>query len=304
MRSLHFVPLFLIAFSMRAQTVMNLYPGQIPNSKNASNQEKIDTAKKDGIIMVRKISVPTLTVFLPKGNRAATAAVVICPGGGYWINAIQHEGIDVAEKFAAQGIAAFVLKYRIPESRTMHDPEIGPLQDAQQAIKVVRQNAKRWNIDPHRLGILGFSAGGHVASTAGTHFQHSEIENISKTDLRPDFMILVYPVISFQDSIAHMGSREKLIGKSPSKEKIDYYSNELQITRDTPPTFLVHARDDKSVVVENSLRFYDNLKKNKVPAELYLFEKGGHGFGLNNPLEKKQWFDACIKWMKSQGYSK
>lgn len=303
MRSLQFVFLFLISFSMRAQTVMNLYPGKIPNSKNASNQEKIDTAKKDGIIMVRKVSVPTLTVYLPTGKRAATAAVVICPGGGYWINAIQHEGTDVAEKFAAQGIAAFVLKYRIPESRIMDDPEIGPLQDAQQAIKIVRDNAKRWNIDPDRLGILGFSAGGHIASTAGTHFQNPEI-NTTNENLRPDFMILIYPVISFQDSIAHMGSREKLIGKTPSKEKIDYYSNELHITRETPPTFLVHAKDDKSVAVENSIRFYKNLKKNKVPAELYLFDKGGHGFGLNNPLENKQWFEPCIRWMKSQGFTK
>ncbi len=168
----------------------------------------------------------------------------------------------MAEKFAAQGIAAFVLKYRIPESRIMDDPEIGPLQDAQQAIKIVRENAKRWNIDPERLGILGFSAGGHVASTAGTHFQNPEI-NTTNENLRPDFMILIYPVISFQDSIAHMGSREKLIGKAPSKEKIDYYSNELHITRETPPTFLVHAKDDKSVVVENSIRFYKNLKKIK-----------------------------------------
>src|SRR5690348_432245 len=147
MRSLHFVLLFLITFSMRAQTVLPLYPDKIPNSKKSSNQEKMDTAKNDGIILVRKVSVPTLTVFLPKGKRAATAAVVICPGGGYWVNAIQHEGIDVAEKFAAQGIAAFVLKYRIPESRIMINPEMGPLQDAQQAIKMVRENAKRWNVD-------------------------------------------------------------------------------------------------------------------------------------------------------------
>jgi acetyl esterase/lipase len=287
---------------MSAQTVLPLYPDKIPNSKKSSNQEKIDTVH--GIVLVRKVSIPTLTIYLPKGKRPATAAVIICPGGGYWVSAMKQEGTDVAEKFAAQGIAAIVLKYRIPESRIMPEPDIGPLQDAQQAIRTVREHSARWNIDPSRVGILGFSAGGHVASTAGTKFKITTIENKEKVNLRPDFMILVYPVISFQDSIVHRGSREKLIGKTPSKEKIDYYSSELHINGETPPTFLTHAKDDKDVKAENSIRFYRNLKKAKVPTELYLVEKGGHGFGLINPKEDGRWFDRCLTWMKSRGYLK
>jgi acetyl esterase/lipase len=285
---------------MKAQTVIPLYPDKIPNSKKSSNQEKLDNSK--GYSLVRKVSVPTLTIYLPKEKQPATAAVIICPGGGYWVNAIKHEGTDVAEQLAAKGIAAFVLKYRIPESRIMIEPEIGPLQDAQQAIKIVRENAARWNVDPRRVGILGFSAGGHVASTAGIRFKTPVIENKMKVNLRPDFMILIYPVISFQDSIGHLGSREKLIGKTPTEEKIKYYSNELQITAQTPPTFLVHAKDDKNVMAENSIRFYKNLKKHNVPAELYLFEEGGHGFGLINPEEDERWLDHCFTWMRSQKF--
>jgi acetyl esterase/lipase len=287
---------------MSAQTVLPLYPDKIPNSKKSSNQEKIDTVH--GIVLVRKVSIPTLAIYLPKGKRPATAAVIICPGGGYWVNAIKQEGTDVAEKFAAKGIAAIVLKYRIPESRIMPEPEIGPLQDAQQAIRTVREYSARWNIDPSRVGILGFSAGGHVASTAGTKFNTKTIENKENVNLRPDFMILVYPVISFQDSIVHRGSREKLIGKTPSKEKIDYYSNELHVNSETPPTFLTHAKDDKDVKAENSIRFYRNLNKAKVPTELYLVEEGGHGFGLINSKEDGRWFDRCLTWMKSRGYLK
>lgn len=304
MRLICILPLIFICLSMDAQSVLPLYPEKIPNSKKSSNQEKIDTARREGIIFLRKVSIPTLTVFLPKGKGPATAAVIICPGGGYWVSAIQHEGSDVAKKFAEKGIAAFVLKYRIPESRIMITPEIGPLQDAQQAIKVVRENAGQWNIDPNRLGILGFSAGGHVASSAGVHFNSPQIENAGHVNLRPDFMMLIYPVVSFQDSIVHQGSREKLLGKTPSKEKIDYFSSELQITKETPPTFLVHAKDDEAVVVENSTRFYNGLKKYKIPTEIFLFEKGGHGFGLDNPSDKRKWFDEGLKWMKEQGYMK
>jgi len=253
---------------------------------------------------VSKITKPTLTIFLATKEIANGTAVIIYPGGGYRINAIEHEGMDVAKKFNEMGISAFVLKYRIPNDATMEKKEVGPLQDAQQAIKIVRERASEWNIDPNRIGIMGFSAGGHLASTTGTHFSKSFIPNEPKTNLRPDFMILIYPVISFQDSIAHSGSREQLIGQHPSKDQIDYFSNELQITKETPPTFLVHATDDNVVKVENSVAFYSNLIKNKVPAELHIYQRGGHGFGLNNKTTSDNWMDRCKNWMSANGWMK
>ena len=227
---------------------------------------------------------------------------MICPGGGYTIVAAGHEGYDVARRFNEAGVAAIVLKYRIPDDSTMVNREIGPLQDAQRAILVVRDRAKEWNLDPDRVGILGFSAGGHLASTEGTHFEKPLISNPAGVNLRPDFMILVYPVISFEDSITHLGSRDQLIGKDPSAESIWEYSNEHQVTARTAPTFLVHAKDDDVVSMQNSLVFYQALQKNGVPAEIYLYEKGGHGFGMNNPTSNIKWMDLVLEWMSRNGW--
>lgn len=293
--------LFIMAATFAQQTYP-LYKSAIPNSKPSPNEEITDA--KDGITNVKNISIPTLTVFLPPKEKANGTAIIVCPGGGYWTNAIGHEGYDVAKKFNAMGITAFVLKYRIPNEATMINKEIGPLQDAQQAIKTVRSGAAKWHINANRIGIMGFSAGGHLASTAGTHFNNPVIENKENISLRPDFMMLVYPVISFQDSVAHMGSREQLIGKQPSKDKIDFYSNELQVTDKTPPTFLVHASDDDAVNAENSLIFYQQLLKYKVPAELHIYQNGGHGFGMNNKATTDKWMERCKNWMEANGWLK
>ncbi len=296
-----FLILFLLAaisLPMNAQTIIPLYADKIPNSKASADKELIEN--RDGITIVSKISVPTLSVFLPAKEKANGTAIIICPGGGYWVNAISHEGTDVAKRFVDLGIAAFVLKYRIPDSLTMIIKEIGPLQDAQQALLVVRKRAVEWNINSNHIGIMGFSAGGHLASTAGTHFTTNTLgEN---RNLRPDFMMLIYPVISFQESITHIGSRDQLIGKSPSKEKIDLFSNELQVNAQTPPTFLVHASDDGAVNPENSAVFYQTLLKNKVKAEMHLYQNGGHGFGMNNKTTKDDWFDRGTNWLKSNGW--
>jgi acetyl esterase/lipase len=289
-----------MAFTGLAQTIIPLYPNIIPNSKVAPDEEISE--QRDGITIVSKISKPTLTIFLPAKEKANGTAVVICPGGGYWINAISHEGTDVAKRFNEMGVAAFVVKYRIPNDATMLNREIGPLQDAQQAIKTVRQRAKEWNVNVNQIGIMGFSAGGHLASTAGTHFDTAVIPDAENISLRPDFMILIYPVISFNDQITHMGSRDQLIGKMPSAEKIAYYSNELQVTAKTPPTFLVHASDDDVVNANNSVAFYQSLLKYKVPAELHIYQKGGHGFGMNNKTTNDQWMDRCKNWMKATGF--
>ncbi|MBI1770623.1 MAG: alpha/beta hydrolase [Bacteroidetes bacterium] len=285
-----------------AQTTTDLYTGKIPNSKPTVNEEK--TEFFNGITIVSKIIHPTLTVFLPLKEKANGAAVIVCPGGGYTDNAISHEGTEVAKQWAEMGVAAFVLKYRIPNNTTMEKKEIGPLQDVQQAIKIVRQKAVEWNINPNKVGIMGFSAGGHLASTAGTHFKTSVIPNEEKISLRPDFMVLIYPVISFQDSIGHIGSRDALIGQKPSADQINYFSNELQVTAETPPTFLLHASDDDVVKVENSVVFYQYLIKNKVLAEIHIYQKGGHGFGLNNPTTSDQWMERCKNWMTTNGWMK
>lgn len=292
---LHIAPLLLMS-----QTIIPLYKDSIPNSKPSKDEEKSE--RSNGILIISKISRPTLSIYLPSKEKANGTAVIIVPGGGYWIVAAGHEGADFAKRFTDMGIAAFVVKYRIPNIETMINPEIGPLQDAQQAIKTVREGAKEWNIDPTKIGIMGFSAGGHLASTAGTHYNKVYINNPNHVSLRPDFMLLIYPVISFTDVIGHIGSRDNLIGKNPSQQKITEYSNELQVTGDTPPTFLVHASDDNVVNPENSIVFYQALIKNRVAAEMHIYEAGGHGFGLHLKNKNEQWMDQCKYWMQNHGW--
>lgn len=201
------------------------------------------------------------------------------------------------------GVAAFVLKYRIPNVQTMVNKSIGPLQDAQRAIQVVRENAKQYGIDKNRIGIMGFSAGGHLASTAGTHFQKAYIDNSKKTNLRPDFMVLVYPVTTFSGAITHSGSSNQLLGKDADAALIKDFSNDLQVSAKTPPTFLVHAKDDP-VKVENSIVFAEALEKHNVPVEMYLYEKGGHGYGMYNKSSEVKWMDLVEEWMKKGKFIK
>jgi len=291
-----------ISINSQSQKVIPLYRDTIPNARVTANAENSDTDQK-GIVRIRKVSRPTLTIYLPPKENATGASVIICPGGGYRILSSSHEGHDVAKRFIEMGIAAFVLKYRIPDDETMVNKEIGPLQDAQRAIQMVRENAKTFRIDKNKIGIMGFSAGAHLASTAGTHYGKATIQNKNKTSLRPDFMILVYPVISFQDSIGHSGSRDQLLGKNPSAEKIAQFSNQTQVTPNTPPTFLVHAKDDH-VKVENSMVFAEALKRNNVPYRIYLYEKGGHGYGMINPTSDVKWMDIVQQWMQEKDWLK
>lgn len=207
----------------------------------------------------------------------------------------QGEGISTAKEFAKNGVAAFVLKYRIPDDSTMLDKKIGPLQDVQQAIKTVRENAGQWGIDVNKTGIMGFSAGGHLASTAATHFDKAYIENSNKTNLRPDFQILVYPVISMQDSLTHADSRSNLLGKQPIHEIINLFSSELQITKHTPPAYLTHAADDKVVDVDNSITYFEKLRHQNVDVEMHIYPKGGHGF----VFRQKNWMEPLFQWMKN-----
>lgn len=297
-----FISLLFVFLIMEghSQTVIPLYKGKIPNSIAGTEQEEKQTDTK-GNLRYGKVTAPTLQVYLPSKEKNTGAAVVIIPGGGYSIVSYTNEGTDIAEEFNKIGIAAFILKYRLPSDNTMADKSIGPWQDAQQAIKTVRSRATEWNIDPKRVGVIGFSAGGHLASTVGTHFNRSVIENKEGINLRPDFMILVYPVISFSDSLMHKGSRDNLLGENPSAEMIKYFSNELQITAETPPTMLIHAADDKTVNIENSIIFYENLLKNHVPAEMHLYPKGGHGFGIKPSRAPDHWTDRVEHWLEETG---
>ena len=292
-----FIMIAALSYQTSAQVILPLYEKEIPNSIPGADEEQ---SVKEGITRISKVSIPTLIMYTPAAGKANGTAVIICPGGGYGILAIDHEGHEVAKKFNEMGVTAFVLKYRLPNDRIMVDRSIGPLQDAQRAIQMVRSNASKWKINPKKIGIMGFSAGGHLASTAGTHFNNPVISNSTKTSLRPDFMLLIYPVISFQDSITHSGSKNNLIGKDADVTKKTYYSNELQVTKKTPPTFLVHAKDDGAVKADNSILFYEALIKNHIPAEIYLYEKGGHGFGLNNKTSDVKWMDLLKNWMEKR----
>jgi acetyl esterase/lipase len=213
-----------------------------------------------------------------------------------------YEGTDVAKRFNQSGIAAFVLKYRIPDTSTMIHKQIGPLQDAQRAIQIVRSHAHEWGIDPARIGIMGFSAGGHLAATAGTHFKLDYINNPRHISLRPDFLILIYPVISFREPIAHKGSENNLIGPGASPDDKKEFSNEEQVSDQTPPSFLVHAKDDAAVPYANSEWFVDACKTHHVPVEVYYFEKGGHGFGMTNGTSSQRWMDLCIAWLGKEHF--
>jgi acetyl esterase/lipase len=278
--------------TLPAQQIIDLYPEVIPNAKSNDLTES-DIALSSGVF--RDVITPTLEMFAPESDNATGAAVVICPGGGYSVLVYEGEGVTTAKEFARNGITAFVLKYRLPRDATMDNKTIGPLQDAQQAIKIVRKNADKWGLDENTIGIMGFSAGGHLASTAATHFEEALIPNENNTSLRPDFQILIYPVISMQNDLTHGGSRTNLLGDTPAKEQVDEYSNELQVAPNTPPAYITHTGDDELVVVDNSINYYKSLQRHNVPAELHLYPKGGHGFVLSQPTD--EWMAPIVKWI-------
>jgi acetyl esterase/lipase len=213
--------------------------------------------------------------------------------------AASHEGTEVAKAFNEMGITAFVLKYRLPDDSIMVDKSIGPLQDAQRAIQLVRENAQQFNVDGTKIGIMGFSAGGHLAASASTRFTEQLIQNPKQTSLRPDFSVLIYPVISFMDGITHKGSRMNLLGKIQPLETLQKFSNELLVTEQTPPAFLVHAGDDLAVPVANSISYYEALLKQKIYSNMIIYPRGGHGFGMNNKTTKDKYMLNLKNWMNS-----
>lgn len=245
---------------------------------------------------------PELTFYLPVKSKATGAAVVICPGGGYGHLAMGHEGHQVAKWLNTFGVAGIILKYRHKGSGYAHP---APLQDVQRAIKSVRYRAKTLGIDPEKIGVMGFSAGGHLASSAGTHFNENPSKTgdaIDKVSARPDFMILIYPVVTMADDFTHKGSRRNLLGNNPTPEMIKYFSNEKQVTPQTPPTFLVHSNDDGAVPAENSIQFFLELRKAGVSAEMHIYKKGGHGYGMGRKgTGEASWPLRCVDWMNAEG---
>jgi acetyl esterase/lipase len=257
--------------SAAGKQVLVLWPEGAPGAQGTADKDK-----------------PTLTAHLPVPAIANGCAVVICPGGGYQHLAMSYEGHDVAEWFNTFGVAGFVLKYRLAPD--YHHPS--PLLDAQRAIRLVREKAADWHVDPHRVGVMGFSAGGHLASTAATHFDAGKpdaSDPIDHQSCRPDFAILAYPVITMTDKFGHGGSKKNLLGANPEKGLAESLSNEMQVTAQTPPTFLFHTAEDSAVPVENSVEFFLALRRAGVPAEMHVYEKGRHGLGLGTKDPKIAW---------------
>ncbi len=292
--------LFLFMLDTYAQQKIALYNGIIPGSKAVPlNYEEESTLGSDGVLRVSKVSIPEMIVYLPKKPNGT--AVIICPGGGYGILSLDQEGTRVAQKFNEIGITAFVLKYRLPSDIIMADKSMGPLQDALQAIYLVRKNASVWGVNPAKIGMMGFSAGGHLASSVNAHYNDIKVKNQEQVSLRPDFSILIYPVISF-GSVTHAGSVKNLLGETPTAAQRSYFSSQNHVNLQSPPTFLVHANNDNAVPVKNSILYNEALTKFNIPAEMHIYAAGGHGFGLNNKTTKDDWFERLKSWMDSNNW--
>jgi acetyl esterase/lipase len=286
----------LFATPVIGQEVIALYEGAIPNSKAIPSS--ITESFASG--MYRNTITPTLEVYLPEKEKATGAAVVICPGGGYSVIVYSGEGISVAKQLAKNGVAAFILKYRLPNDLLQVDKKNAPLQDALQAMKLVKKKAVIWGLDSAKVGIVGFSAGGHLAASVATQYGNNFEGSIQNISAKPAFQVLVYPVISMQDSLTHKDSRKQLLGANPTKQVIELFSNELQINAQSPPAYLTHAADDNVVDVDNSIFYFEQLRKQKVLVEMHIYPKGGHGF----IFRQNGWMDPLLAWMKVNNWIK
>ncbi|WP_224999454.1 alpha/beta hydrolase [Cesiribacter sp. SM1] len=278
-----------------------LWESNVPNYRQTDETEVQESTE---IVRISKVQQPAIEVFLPSKRNATGQAVVVCPGGGYGVLAYDWEGTDIAKWLNSKGIAAVVLKYRLPNSKSAVVRHEVPLQDAQRAMRLTRAHAQDWNINADKVGIMGFSAGGHLASTLGTHFDQKMASDagdaVDKLSARPDFMVLIYPVITMKETYTHKGSRNSLLGEKPDQKLVDLYSNELQVKPNTPPTFIVHSTDDGGVPVENSLLFYQALKNNNIPVEMHIYPTGGHGYSLAlNRGYLQTWPDRLYDWLQN-----
>lgn len=299
MRKFYFliIAFLVMTFNTNAQKTIKLWADDIPFSNGTIGEEEIPNPGR-----VRNIQDPTITVYLPEKEKATGAAVVICPGGGYWLLAIDHEGHDIAKWFNEIGVAGIVVKNRLPTSDNITQRSEVAMVDAQRAVRMTRYNAVEWGIQADKIGIMGFSAGGHLASTVGTHYDYGlsrSTDPIQKVSCRPDYMILMYPVISMTEDYMHTGSMKNLVGPDLSEVQKLRFSNEKQVTADTPPTILIHSTDDKSVPVANSIAFYQALVAHGITAELHTFNSGAHGYGLGrqDSTSHNYWPKNVEAWM-------
>jgi acetyl esterase/lipase len=285
MKTFFLAILFFISMTIRAQEVIEVpvWPNGATESNGITAEETTNSSGH-----VSNVSVASFKIYPADKAKNTGIAVLICPGGGYGIEAAGHEGVDFAKWYAENGITGIVMKYRLPNGHHKI-----PLKDVQEAMRIIRKRASEWDINPGKIGVSGFSAGGHLASTLLTHFDESS---------RPDFGILVYPVITFGEINTHIGSRKNLLGADEkNQELIDYYSNEKQIKDNTPPTILLLSDDDNGVVPENSILFYRGLKEKKIPASMYVFPTGGHGWGFNKNFRyHEQVKNLIITWVKDR----
>lgn len=295
---------------LRDRQQIPLWPGVAPGSANVTVEEKVldrstDPAHPDR--RVNGVTRPSLTVHLPR--RPNGAALIVAPGGGYDSLAVDQQGSDIAAAFVPKGITVFSLKYRLPGEGHEQGRDV-PLEDAQRAVRIVRANASRWDLDPARIGIMGFSSGGHLAANLGARFMfkvYDPVDQLENVSPRPDFVVLLYPIISMEDDVAHAGARKALLGPNPNKAAIAAYSPDLQVGRQTPRTLLILADDDTSVVPENSIRYYQALKRAGIPAELHIFAQGGHGFGIHKGaagLPVGAWPRLVWDWLAAGGIVK
>jgi acetyl esterase/lipase len=281
---------------------LKVWENGIPGAKSDPSYVPETTYRDGDIPLLSRVSDPTLEYFPAPKDKANGTAVIICPGGAYQRLAVGHEGADIARWLNGNGVAAFVLAYRLPSDAIMEDKSLGPLQDAQEAVRRVRRAAPRWHIDPRKIGIMGFSAGGHLAASASTRYAERVYPPGDTTSARPDFSILIYPVISMDTAMTHAGSRRNLLGPTPDTATIHWFSCDERVTPDTPPAFVVHSADDGAVSAGNSTRYMEALLRNRVPVELHVYERGGHGYGLGrgNGTETT-WPEACVRWLHARG---
>lgn len=295
---LSLVLIFLVTCLTSAQDlVMPVWLDEVPYSKPSDIKELTDTI--NDIVRTRNVKNATLSFYFPEENLNGTS-VLICPGGGYSILARGHEGEDIAKWLNSFGVTGIVLKYRLPDTTYVTNRQLVPVTDALEAMRILRLRTRRLGLTPWKIGIMGFSAGGHLASTVLTHYNKETITNFPDVNARPDFGILIYPVISMNDEITHQGSRNNLIGTEPTESTIKDFSGEENVDKQTPPVFIVHAGDDQAVDVSNSIHFFEALNEKGVQAELHIYPYGGHGFGLaKDKPGVSQWPDQCMKWLKN-----
>ena len=268
----------------RAQTGITLYPNRVPNTISGVSIER---------------NTPEFYFYKPE-KQLNNKVFLIIPGGGYAVVAMNHEGHDVAKRLKDLGYASFVLRYRLPVDSQMIDKRIAPIQDAQNALAYIRNKSNALGINVDDVVVMGFSAGGHLASTLSTHFDTSYIGDVDLRVLRPDYSVLVYPVITMQEGVTHLGSKNNLIGPNFETSDVSRFSNELNVDRRTPPAYIIHAKDDKAVPIKNALLYKEQLDKNGVSNKLYIFDKGGHGFGMYNKQQEGDWFSDMLDWLNTK----